>query len=116
MYKCQRLNYAQPLLVYRDSTNCTLFHMLKGHGALRLDADDVCPVADCVATLVVALELDEPVACDCTVTDARLELEAAAVVASVLWLDEVLLLWLEEVLWLWAVVFVDDTINVGVAA
>ena len=94
----QRLNHAQPPLVYRDSTNCTLLQMANGHGALKLEADDVCPVAECVVALDVTLpELTAPVDCDCAVTEAELE---AAVVARVLW----------------AVLVVDDTINVGVAA
>jgi hypothetical protein len=80
--------------------------MFNGHGALKLVVDDVCPATDCVAALVVALKVAEPVVCNCAVTNTRLG--AAADALDVLWAEEVLLIWA-------VVLLTDDTINVGVA-
>lgn len=100
---------------YADSTICpdppldvphrTLRNTLMGHGALRLDADDVCEVL-CVG-LVFASGVAEFVAWGCAATEV--EAEAAA---PVFWT------WEEpgaEVLLAWAVFFTVDVISVGVA-
>ena len=60
-----------------------LLHMFNGQGALKLVVDDVCPVTDCSAALVVALAVAKLVACDCAATYTWLE--AAADVPNVLW-------------------------------